>query len=74
MFGLSTPAAKILLGSVHPAVLAGLFYCGAGLGVAMLRQLRADHAGPREMALGRRDVPWLIGSVASGGWPAPSFS
>ncbi len=29
LFGLSTPAAKILLGSVHPAMLAGLLYCGA---------------------------------------------
>ena len=26
LFGLSTPAAKVLVGSVHPAVLAGLLY------------------------------------------------
>ena len=40
LFGASTPAAKALLGSVSPAILAGLLYCGAGLGVAILRRLR----------------------------------
>ena len=32
LFGVSTPAAKALLGVVHPVMLAGLFYCGAGSG------------------------------------------
>ncbi len=39
LFGASTPAAKMLIGSVHPAVLAGLLYCGAGLGIALLRRI-----------------------------------
>jgi hypothetical protein len=30
LFGVSTPAAKALLGSVDPIILAGLLYCGAG--------------------------------------------
>ena len=30
LFGLSTPAAKVLLGTIDPTVLAGLLYCGAG--------------------------------------------
>jgi drug/metabolite transporter (DMT)-like permease len=72
LFGLSTPAAKLLLGSVHPAMLAGLFYCGAGLGVAVLRLLRAaGHTRTREVALKRRDVPWLVGAVVSGGVVGP---
>ena len=71
LFGLSTPAAKILLGAVHPAMLAGLFYCGAGLGVAALRLLRTGRTRTREVALGRRDVPWLVGSVISGGVAGP---
>jgi drug/metabolite transporter (DMT)-like permease len=71
LFGLSTPAAKILLGSVHPAMLAGLFYCGAGLGVAALRLLRTGGARRREVALGRGDVPWLAGAVVSGGIAGP---
>src|SRR2546425_74077 len=31
LFGVSTPAAKALLGMVDPVVLAGLFYCGAAM-------------------------------------------
>jgi hypothetical protein len=27
LFGISTPAAKVLLGTVDPAILAGLLYC-----------------------------------------------
>jgi drug/metabolite transporter (DMT)-like permease len=72
LFGFSTPAAKVLLGSVHPAVLAGLFYCGSGIGMALLRLLRArGHAETREVALRQRDVPWLLGAVVSGGVAGP---
>ena len=39
LFGVSTPAAKVPLGTVDPAILAGLLYCGAGVGVAMLRRI-----------------------------------
>jgi hypothetical protein len=42
LFGVSTPAAKSLLGEISPTVLAGLFYCGAGIGIAVLRLLRAN--------------------------------
>jgi drug/metabolite transporter (DMT)-like permease len=38
LFGISTPAAKAFLGSTNPTVLAGLFYCGAGVGVALMRR------------------------------------
>jgi len=69
LFGLSTPAAKILLGSVHPAMLAGLLYCGAGLGVGALRLLRKGNA--RTPALKRRDLPWLLAAVCSGGIVGP---
>lgn len=69
LFGLSTPAAKILVGSVHPAILAGLLYCGAGLGTAVLRRvLRLAGTSPApEVALTRSDVPWLLGAVFFGG-------
>lgn len=74
LFGIATPAAKLLLGSIDPVVLAGLFYCGAGVGVALLRRLvgflRTEAA---EVALGRRDVPWLAGAIASGGVVGPLF-
>jgi hypothetical protein len=37
LFGVSAPAAKALLGVVHPVILGGLFYCGADIGIAPLR-------------------------------------
>lgn len=72
LFGVSTPAAKLLIGSVHPAVLAGLLYCGAGIGVALLRRLFPTIAsGAPEVPLTRADLPWLAGAIAAGGVAGP---
>jgi drug/metabolite transporter (DMT)-like permease len=74
LFGISTPVAKVLIGSVHPAVLAGLLYCGAGFGVALLRKLPFAvfrlRAGS-DAALGRYDLPWLAGAIVAGGVVGP---
>jgi drug/metabolite transporter (DMT)-like permease len=70
LFGVSTPAAKALLGSIDPAVLAGLLYCGAGLGVAVLRRAAGPLTGtsaPVETPLGRADLPWLGAAILAGG-------
>ena len=67
LFGISTPAAKVLLGSMHPAVLAGLLYCGAGIGVALLRWLRLHSLSTSdvpESALTRSQLSWLAGAIA----------
>jgi drug/metabolite transporter (DMT)-like permease len=72
LFGVSTPAAKFLVGSVHPVVLAGLLYCGAGVGVAVLRRvLPSILPGAPEAALTRSGVPWLAGAIAAGGVVGP---
>ena len=74
LFGLSTPAAKVLVGSTHPVVLAGLLYCGAGIGVALLRKLPWTMFGSSnapEAALSRADLPWLAGAVVAGGVLGP---
>jgi len=74
LFGVSTPAAKALLGTIDPAVLAGLLYCGAGVGVALLRRIaRPLIAGtePAETPLGARDWPWLAGAIVAGGIVGP---
>jgi drug/metabolite transporter (DMT)-like permease len=68
LFGASTPAAKLLLGTTNPAILAGLFYCGAGLGVAVLRRAWLPAS---EAALGRNDLPWLAGAIIAGGIVGP---
>ena len=72
LFGLSTPAAKVLVGSIHPALLAGLLYCGAGFGIAVLRRaLPTILPGAPEVALGRADLPWLAGAILAGGVLGP---
>jgi drug/metabolite transporter (DMT)-like permease len=74
LFGVSTPATKVLLGSIDPTVLAGLLYCGAGLGVAVLRRLGrsvVSQPGAPEVALSRKDLPWLAGAIMAGGILGP---
>lgn len=73
LYGTSTPAAKALLGSVSPFVLAGLLYCGAGLGVAVLRRSISVAGGgnTREAAVSQADVPWLAGAIVAGGIVGP---
>jgi drug/metabolite transporter (DMT)-like permease len=74
LFGASTPAAKLLVGVIHPAVLAGLLYCGAGIGVALLRQLPTGvlhSADAAEGTLRRAHVQWLTGAIAAGGVIGP---
>ncbi len=75
LFGVSTPAAKVLLGSVDPAILAGLLYCGAGLGVAALRRAKrwliVAQVGAPEVPLQRKDMPWLAGAIVAGGVIGP---
>ena len=72
LFGASTPVAKLLVNSVHPAVLAGLLYCGAGIGVAVLRRcLPAILTGAPQVGLTRGELPWLAGAIAAGGIVGP---
>jgi drug/metabolite transporter (DMT)-like permease len=68
LFGASTPAAKVLVGSVHPAMLAGLLYCGAGIGVAVMRRaLPWVISRAPEVAVSRSELPWLVGAIGFGG-------
>lgn len=73
LFGASTPAAKLLLGTVHPAILAGLLYCGAGIGVAILRRIASVSSAyaRKETALRKGDIPWLAGAIVAGGIAGP---
>jgi drug/metabolite transporter (DMT)-like permease len=71
LFGVSTPAAKFLVGSIHPVTLAGLLYCGAGIGVAALRRIVPSVTGSPETALSRADAPWLAAAIGAGGIVGP---
>src|SRR5262245_7387975 len=73
LFGLSTPAAKLLLARTDPWLIAGLVYLGAGVGLGTVWLVRRI-TGARLEALPRRtDIPWLVGAIASGGGAGPVF-
>lgn len=67
LFGAATPLAKLLLGDVSPWLLAGLLYCGSGIGLSLWRL--ASRA-PR-VRLARHDWLPLAGAVVFGGMIAP---
>ncbi len=74
LFGLSTPVAKWLLGSISPVLLAGLLYLGSGLGLGLLLLLRGASGRTsdlREAPLRLPDLPWLAGVVLCGGMLGP---
>ena len=56
LFGAGTPIAKLLLGDVSPWLLAGLLYCGSGLGLGLIRLIRDS---PAER-LHRHELPPLV--------------
>ena len=69
LFGASTPASKLLLGSIGPIVLSGLLYLGGALAVApwALRQRAALGA------IDRRNWLYLLGAVIAGGVLGPAL-
>src|SRR5574338_650125 len=72
LFGLSAPAAKLLVGRVDPWLLAGLLYLGSGVGLGLWRlghSLRGHSAS--EAPLARRDLGWLAGAILLGGVIGP---
>ncbi|HEV8122227.1 MAG TPA: EamA family transporter [Candidatus Polarisedimenticolia bacterium] len=69
LFGLSIPCSKLLLVDSPPVLVAGLLYCGSGLGLFVLRLL--THVGAAEARLAPGDLPWLAGAVLLGGVVAP---
>jgi len=69
LFGISTPIAKILVGSVSPVMLAGLLYAGSGLGLLLLLALRRMSAKrPASISLPRgNEWGWLAAAILLGG-------
>ena len=67
LFGVGTPLAKVLLGSVSPWLLAGLLYLGSGTGLFLYRQLKRSP----KIQLPAHEVKWFVGAVLLGGVLAP---
>ncbi len=70
LFGISPPVSKILVSDIGSVALAGLLYLGAFLGLAILRLLPMRKSN-EETELRRSDLPYLAGSIVSGGVIAP---
>jgi drug/metabolite transporter (DMT)-like permease len=72
LFGLSAPAAKMLLSAVDPWMLAGLLYLGSGIGLgAVIIGRRAVAGASAHAGLGLRDAPPLLVAMISGGVIGP---
>ncbi|RDV00318.1 DMT family transporter [Trinickia dinghuensis] len=77
LFGATTPVAKLLLGTLSPFMLAGLFYLGSGvgLGLAILvrRTVRSGQAQEHDAQIHQSEIPWLAGAIAAGGVAGPAL-
>ena len=74
LFGLSAPAAKVLVGAVDPWLVAGLLYLGSGVGLVLFRLVqRAVSATRREAGIAVKDMPWLVGAIVTGGIVGPAL-
>jgi drug/metabolite transporter (DMT)-like permease len=71
LFGATPPLSKLLLDNVHPFMLAGLLYLGAGVGLAVYHLLRGESEKASEARLTRADAPWLALAIGMGGILAP---
>ena len=73
LFGMSTPFAKMLVGTVPPLLLAGLLYAGSGLGLLVVlvgRRWWGRHG--TSVTLPRRsEWLWLGGAILFGGVAGP---
>ena len=72
LFGVSTPLAKTLVGSIPPLWLAALLYLGAGLGLLMVLGARWVFATDAPIALPTaRDWTWIGAAIGLGGVVGP---
>jgi drug/metabolite transporter (DMT)-like permease len=73
LFASSTPLSKILIGDVDPILLAAFLYLGSGVGAFLIRTFMRLSSPEKELEakLTKKDLPWLLGAIISGGVLAP---
>lgn len=71
LFGTTPAFSKLLLGTVSPFMLAGIFYLGAGIGLSIYMLLRGSAARESEARLKGSDLPFLALAIMSGGIVGP---
>ena len=67
LFGASTPFAKLLIGDVDPWVLAGILYCGSGVGLISVLVINFLRRKPFPKLPSKKDFIWLMGATVFGG-------
>lgn len=67
LFGAATPIAKELLGTINPLLLAGLLYLGSGIGLTLFHCTRSRVTARVSL----NELPWLVGSILTGGVAGP---
>lgn len=72
LFGLATPASKLLLGDMNPFLLAGLLYLGAAAGVIPLILRERSGKQPRRV-IGSSQYFYISGAVICGGLLGPAL-
>ena len=72
LFGLSTPAAKLLVGDVDPWLVAGLLYLASGVGLGAGHLARRWMQPARRAHLAPHDLAWLAAAILAGGIVGPA--
>lgn len=67
LFGIGTPFAKVLLGTVDPWLMAGLLYAGSGVSLTVILLLRRRPFGRPT----RKELGYLAAAIVAGGIAAP---
>ena len=63
-YGISVPAAKLLLGDMPPVFMAALLYLGAGVGMAAINFFGNRRAREREARITKKELPYTAAMVA----------
>jgi drug/metabolite transporter (DMT)-like permease len=72
LFGVSTPLAKVLVGSIAPLWMAALLYLGAGGGLLIVFAARRATRGEEPIAMpAPHEWRWIAGAIALGGVVGP---
>lgn len=72
LFGLATPASKMLLSGLNPFLLAGLLYIGAAAGVTPLI-IREQNIHQLRRKVSGKQYLYIVGAVICGGFMGPTL-
>lgn len=62
LFGISCPAAKLLIAKISPVLMAGFLYLGAGTGMFLVNLLRRRNFS-LEAKITKKEIPYVIGMI-----------